>query len=163
MKLKIKKQNPHAYLPTKGTKSSVGWDLYVPDKFIYINYDGIPVRGNKNVYRAKKFHLWRQDVKFIDLGIAIEIPEGYWGEMIIRSSLGKQGLCLANGVGVIDSDYRGTLKAMIVNNGTQERIIMPGDRIAQLIIHKVHNIEIEESDDLSDTDRGIRGLGSTGK
>lgn len=145
MILKVKKTCPTAFLPTKGTKYSVGWDLYIP--------------GNLD----RKYHIWKNDVKKIDFGISVEIPEGYWGQIVIRSSLGKQGLTLANSVGVIDSDYRGSLCALVVNFGSLERILMPGDRIAQLIIHKVVDVEIEEVDELSITDRGDKGTGSTGK
>ena len=156
MELKVKKINPYAYLPTKGTKNSVGWDLYIPDKH-FIASAKLPR------YEEKKFHCWKGEIKIVDFGIAVEIPEGYWGQMVIRSSIGKQGLTMANSVGVIDSDYRGTLRAMVLNAGPLERILLPGDRIAQLIIHKVEDVDVVEADELSESDRGTKGFGSTGK
>lgn len=143
--LKFKKLRPDAIVPTKGTEHSAAWDLYLP-------------KNKKN-----KVHMWRNDPKCVGLGFAMEIPVGYYGLIAIRSSLGKQGIILTNGVGIVDSDYRGEWKLLVTNIGQVERILMPGDRVAQLILRKLEDCTIEEVDDLSDTARGTGGFGSTGK
>ena len=81
-----------------------------------------------------------------------------------RSGLSiKHGLCMANGVGVIDSDYRGELRVPMVNLSDTVYTIQPGERVAQLCIAPVWQAQFTAADELSDTDRGIGGFGSTGK
>lgn len=103
------------------------------------------------------------DSAIISTGVFIEIPEGYVGLLFARSSLGFKYSCtLANSVGVIDSDYRGEIKAKIVNHGKEAHTFTPGERFAQLVIVPVPQIELVESE-LSETERGEGGFGSTGK
>ena len=83
--------------------------------------------------------------------------------MYVRSSLGfKKGVTLSNSVGVIDSDYRGEIKVILVNLSKEKFTINPGERIAQMVIAKYEKIEWEEVEQLSETDRGAGGFGSTG-
>ncbi len=159
--MKVKKIRKNAVIPTYGSLSSAGADLYAAtDKSIYIR-DGETV--------------------MIPTGIAIEIPEGYMGLIFARSGLScKNGLAPANKVGLIDSDYRGEIMVAIHNhepmksqddvtdenyleNYTKRHIIEPGDRIAQLVIAPYMHMEFEEVENLDDTERGIGGFGSTGR
>ena len=99
----------------------------------------------------------------IPTGIAIEIPEGYEGQVRPRSGLAlKKGITLANSPGTIDADYRGELKVILINLGQETVEIKRGDRIAQLVIAPVVQAQIEVSHTLSETDRGDGGFGSTG-
>jgi dUTP pyrophosphatase len=99
----------------------------------------------------------------IPTGIAVEIPVGYGGFMFARSSLGKRGIALANSVGVIDSDYRGEMGMLLVNNSGGDFTVRHGDRIAQLVIMPVEQAEFFTGSELSETERGAGGFGSTGK
>lgn len=97
-------------------------------------------------------------------GIKLEIPESYVGLMYPRSSLGtKQGLILANTVGVIDSDYRGEVKIPLKNTSSTPQIITPNQRIAQLIIQPYAKCNIELVKEVGSSERGEGGFGSTGK
>jgi len=101
----------------------------------------------------------------VPTGLAIQLPGPHAVALIYaRSGLSiKQGLCLANGVGVIDSDYRGELKVPVINLGTQPYTIAPGERVAQLCIAPVYTAAFVPADALDSTDRGAGGFGSTGK
>lgn len=98
-------------------------------------------------------------------GLAIEIPQGYVGLIYPRSSNSKTDLYLTNHVGVIDSGYRGEImfKYRPINGLLNSKIYHVGDRIGQLIIMPYPQIELVETDELSDTERGDGGFGSTGK
>jgi dUTP pyrophosphatase len=96
-------------------------------------------------------------------GIAIEIPEGYVGLVYPRSSVSKSSMLLANGVGVIDSGYRGEIMLKYRHLGGRNEIYTTGDRVGQLMIIKRPEIELVVVDELSDTDRGEGGFGSTGQ
>jgi dUTP pyrophosphatase len=94
----------------------------------------------------------------------MEVPKGCAGLVYARSSLGaKRGLAPANKVGVIDSDYRGEISVVLHNHGQVAQTVSPGERIAQLVITPVLTPAYEEVDELTDTDRGTGGFGSTGK
>lgn len=146
--MKIKKLNDNAVLPTLGSPFAAGYDLYSIDT-VTIN---------------------PQETKLIHTGLAIEIPDGFWGGIYARSGLAsKKDLAPANKVGVIDSDYRGEIMVALHNHGTQPQTVMAGDRIAQLVFHQHcslvpdQNGEIwEVVDELSDTFRNQGGFGSTG-
>lgn len=95
-------------------------------------------------------------------GLAIEIPEGYAGFIFPRSSISNTNLLMANSVGIIDSNYRGEIKARFRVMNHHQPPYRPGDRIAQLVILPYPNIVFQEVDELSDTNRGTGGFGSTG-
>lgn len=101
----------------------------------------------------------------IPTGIAIALPScEYVALVYVRSSLGfKKGVTLSNSVGVIDSDYRGEIKVSLVNLSSEDFTVNPGDRIAQLVITPVCIPQITVANELSETDRGEGGFGSTGK
>ena len=96
-------------------------------------------------------------------GLAIAVPEGWVGLVHPRSGLAlREGLTVANAPGTIDAGYRGELKVILVNLGTEPVSIVPGDRIAQLVLQRVGHATVVEVDSLDDTTRGAGGFGSTG-
>lgn len=106
--------------------------------------------------------IWPGQYKTVGTGIAYEIPEGYVGNIRPRSGLASKFAVRANSSGVIDSGYRGEVMCTLINLGDQLFTINKGDRIAQMMIHKVEHIEFETTEDLSNTQRGAGGHGSTG-
>lgn len=144
MDINIKLFNEYAKMPTRGSAAAAGYDLYAAsDSYIEIQP--------------------HETVK-VDTGIAIEIPEGYFGGIYARSGLAtKQGLRPANAVGIIDSDYRGPLIVALHNDTSKAQRIEAGDRIAQLIIQPYLNVNFNVVNELTDTVRGDKGFGSTGK
>lgn len=141
MKIKVKRLNELAMLPTKAHATDAGFDLYATSK-IYDN-DGNVVYG---------------------CGLAFEIPEGYMGLIFPRSSNANKSLLLSNSVGVIDAGYRGEVTAKFkrlypISQG--EYAI--GERFAQLIVMPIPAVEFEEAEELSESERGVGGYGSSGK
>ena len=103
------------------------------------------------------------EIKLIPTGVAVSIPLGYEGQVRARSGLAlNYGITLANGIGTIDSDYRGEIKVILINLGDKEYIINKGDRIAQLVIAKYEFIEFNLVEELDDTNRSYGGFGHTG-
>lgn len=99
----------------------------------------------------------------VPTGLFMSIPKGYEGQIRGRSGLAlKNGITLANGVGTIDSDYRGEIKVILINLGDKEFIINDGDRIAQFILTQYEKVEFELVDNLDLTDRDSGGFGHTG-
>lgn len=144
MHVKVKKLTKTAKLPTRGSVFSAGFDLY----------------ADNNVDITIHPH----ETKKIGTGLALEIPDGYYGAIFARSGLAtKEGLRPANCVGICDSDYRGEYIVAIHNDSNEDRIIEPKERIAQLIIMQYPHITFEEVDKLSETVRDTNGFGSTGK
>ncbi len=142
MKIKIKLLDSKATFPTKGTEDSAGYDLYTTSRAM----------------------LWPSDTKMLKTGIAMEIPKGYFGAIYPRSGLStKQGVRLANCVAVIDSDYRGEICVPLHNDSTVKREIKEGERVAQIVIQKYEDVGFEQVEELSDTERGSGGFGSTGE
>ena len=99
----------------------------------------------------------------VPTGLTLEIPAGLEGQVRARSGLAlKKGLTLANGVGTIDSDYRGEIGVLVVNLGQEPVTIERGERIAQLVVARVERVVFEPSPGLAGSDRGEGGFGSTG-
>lgn len=145
MEIKIKKLKENAIIPTRGSASAAGYDLYA-----CLDTESVSIPP----HAAAK----------IGTGIALAVPEGYFGAIFARSGLAaKQSLRPSNCVGVADSDYRGEYIVFLHNDSNEERVINNGDRIAQLVIMPFMSVEFSETDSLDDTDRGIGGFGSTGK
>lgn len=143
MTLKVKKMRDNAIMPTRGDSEAAGIDLYA-----CINEE-VLVEPNKIVK--------------IPTGIACEFPKGYFGAIVPRSSVGiKRCLTLPNNVGVIDNLYRGEILMAFHNIGTQTETIKPGERLAQMVLLPYVIYNIEETDSLSETERGEGGIGSTG-
>lgn len=143
MKLQIKKLDPRAKLPTYGTASSAGADLYV------CLDEPVTIEPGKTA--------------FLPTGLSIAVPEGYAGLVYARSGLAcKKGLAPANKVGVIDADYRGPVMIALHNHSDEPQTVVPGERAAQLVITPVLMPEMEEVAELDETERGSGGFGSTG-
>lgn len=141
----IKKLVNSAKIPTRGSNGSAGYDLYA-----VVDGDFIQINPHTTVT--------------IGTGIALAIPEGYYGDIYPRSGLAtREGLRLANCVGVIDQDYRGEIKIAIHSDANTTRFIMPGERIAQIVFKKYEPVNFEEVLQLPTTSRGEGGFGSTGK
>ncbi len=106
-----------------------------------------------------------REIVSLPTGIAIALPSAEYVALVFaRSGLGiKHGVALANGVGVIDSDYRGEIRVGLVNQSAQPYTVQPGDRVAQLVVTPVVRAELELAEDLDETERGAGGFGSTGK
>ncbi len=143
--LKIKKLRENAVVPKYATSGAAGMDLYAC------------IDAPKTLEPGK--------LLMIPTGIAIEIPDSSLAAFIhARSGLGvKHGICLSNGVGVVDSDYRGEVCVGLCNVSDQPYTIEPLERVAQMVIAPVAVMEIEEVNELSNTARGEGGFGSTGK
>ena len=103
--------------------------------------------------------------RLVPTGIAIALPSAEYVALVFaRSGLGiKKGVCLSNGVGVIDSDYRGEIAVGLVNLSGEDYTVQPGDRIAQLMVVPVVQPTVTLADELDETGRGSGGLGSTGR
>lgn len=145
MKLKIRKLREDATIPRRATEGAAGMDLYACI--------------DENITLAP------QQLVIVPTGIAIELPDsGCAAFLYARSGLGvKHGICLGNGVGVIDSDYRGEVCVGLCNVSDKPYVIAPGERIAQMVIAPVFTPDVVEVSELSDTQRGAGGFGSTGK
>ncbi len=103
------------------------------------------------------------DRVLIPTGFAFEIPPGYEGQVRPRSGLAlKKGITVLNSPGTIDADYRGEVKVILINLGSEEVVINRGDRIAQLVISPVTKVDMVEVEELDTTSRGEGGFGSTG-
>lgn len=99
----------------------------------------------------------------VHTGLSLELPPGYFGLVVIRSGLGSKGLMLANGVGIIDEDYRGEIRMPLFHHGDQTLSIMPGERIAQMVVTPYVQVQLEEVDRLEESARGLDGFGSSGR
>lgn len=139
MKIKVKKLHPEAVVPHYAKPGDAGLDLTATEvDFDYFN-----------------------DKTYVNFGLAFEIPEGHVGLIFPRSSIHKTKMVLSNSVGVIDSGYRGEVSAVFYGTRDGQRY-RPGDRCAQMIILPYPQVELEEAEELSSTERGEGGFGSTG-
>lgn len=122
-----------------------------------------PGDAGADLYSAGEYTLLPGERRLISTGIALEIPRGFVGLVHPRSGLAhKFGVTVANAPGTIDSGYRGEIMVNLVNHGQDEFTINMGDRIAQLVIQEVYQAHFQEVDELSETERGASGHGSTG-
>lgn len=143
MRVKFTKTHHNAKIPTYGTSGAACFDFYATESA------SIPAMTTSEL---------------LDTGIAFEIPEGHVMLAFSRSGHGfKNGIRLCNSVGVIDSDYRDSVKVKLVNDSNMPFFIEPGDRILQAMIIPVPSVELIEVDTLGETARGTGGLGSTGR
>ena len=142
--VKIAKTEPNARIPTKGSAHAAGWDLYCLEETVVSFRSSVKVRT----------------------GLRVAIPEGYEGQVRARSSLGSKGLILPHSIGTIDADYRGELFVLMtwIGDGDSYKV-KSGERIAQLVISPIPNVQFSEVeiDKLGDTERCEGGFGSTGR
>ncbi len=142
--VRVKKLDPKAVLPTYGSAEAAGADLYACLE------EAVTIAPG--------------EVFWVPTGIALEVPKGCAGLVYARSSMGaKRGLAPANKVGVVDSDYRGEIKVVLLNHSAQPQTLQPGERVAQFVITPVLQPIYEEVEELTDTSRGAGGFGSTGR
>jgi deoxyuridine 5'-triphosphate nucleotidohydrolase len=137
--LKIKKLHDYAIVPTKAYNGDAGYDLYA----------------------VEPLYLKPGETGGVSTGIAMELPEGYHAFIWGRSSMGKKGFDVYGGV--IDNSYRGELIVQLHSSRSDYTQINKGDKVAQLIIQKVPHFPIDVVNQLSDSDRGEKGFGSSGK
>lgn len=144
MRINIKKLTETAKLPERGSAYAAGYDLFADLK------EAVEIAPKQTL--------------MINTGVAMEIPEGYWGGIFARSGLSsKEGLRPANCVGVVDADYRGPICVALHNDSEVVRAVVPGQKVAQMVVVPFLAVEFEEVAELSDTVRGVAGFGSTGK
>jgi len=149
MKVKIKKLSDKATLPTKANTTDAGFDLYATS--IEKKYEGEQNSG------------WVQYIQY-GTDLAIEIPDGYCGLIFPRSSVSKYDLSLCNAVGIVDSGYRGEvcLRFRLTKYIGECKVYSIGEKVGQLVIVPYPEVEFEEAKELSGSDRGKGGFGSSG-
>ncbi len=138
MKVKFKKLSENAVIPVKGSSGAAGFDMVIT-----------------SMQEVDYYHTG------YGFGLAVEIPRGYVGLVFPRSSVYKHGMLLTNSVGVIDSDYRGEIRAVFLGVSDEMRYKV-GERACQMVIVKIPEVEMIEVEELSETERGVGGFGSTG-
>ena len=142
--VRFKKLTDTAIAPTKGSTFAAGYDLYADTTEDIVVYPG--------------------DTVPFYTGIAMEIPDGYFGAVYPRSGLAtKYGLRLPHCVGVIDSDYRGNVGVPLYNDSSQPVLVLAHERVAQIVFQKCPEVVLYETDELTQTDRGTGGFGSSGR
>lgn len=140
MIVKFRPTKTHTKLPTKGSAGAVGWDAYIPQDYPPL------VPG---------------EVRIVNLGFQVEVPEGYELQIRSRSGLASKGIIVANGVGMIDMDFRGDVGVILMNLSGAIQPLNQGDRICQLKLSHAPDIEWMMVDTLEETERGEGGFGST--
>ncbi|MCR5641635.1 MAG: dUTP diphosphatase [Lachnospiraceae bacterium] len=144
MEMKIQKLTDHAKVPERGSNQAAGYDLFADI--------------------TEACEILPGETKMIGTGLAMAVPEGYFGGIFARSGLScKEGLRPANCVGVVDSDYRGEVKVALHNDSDFTRVIEPAQKIAQLVVLPFLTVDFAVMDSLDETARGENGFGSTGK
>lgn len=144
MKVFFKKCREGAQIPTKGSEYAAGYDLYA--------------------CLSQDVEISPGETAVIPTGLCLELPNGYAGFVYARSGLAtKKGLAPANKVGVCDSDYRGEYLVALYNQSEKDAVVKNGERIAQLVIAPYLDVEFVQEENLSETNRGSGGFGSTGQ
>jgi dUTP pyrophosphatase len=144
--LKVKLLNDKGVCPQRMTDGAAGYDITCPERLVILP------------------QLLSSAPAIVHTGFAVEIPEGYYGQIVLRSSMGKNSkIRMANQVSVIDSDYRGEVLVYLENLSNHIEVIKEGQRFAQLILTKIITPTVEVVDVLSSTARGEGATGSTGK
>lgn len=145
MTVKVKRLNDNVVIPKYATDGSACFDLCA---------------NSLNEDTSIKPH----ETIMIGTGLAFEVPKGYVGLVFSRSGISsKRGLAIVNKVGVIDSDYRGEVNVGLLNHSNETQVIQKNERVAQMMILPLPLIELIETDELSETERGTGGFGSTGR
>ena len=144
VKVLIKKFDPSVQLPSYKTKGASGMDLMA--------------------YIEKPINLEPGKSCLVPTGLSVAFPDEYEIQIRPRSGLAaKKSISVLNTPGTIDSDYRGEIKIILFNHGSESFIINNNDRIAQMVITPIIKVELEETNELPESIRGKRGFGSTGK
>ena len=148
--INVKKIYEEAILPTRAHEDDAGYDLYASSSNDMNTEHSVVIPALKS--------------RKIKTGVAMQIPKGYVGLVFARSGLGiNKGITPRNCVGVIDSNYRGEIIVSLHNDNTDKAITIDiGDRIAQIVVVPYYQYELNLVEELSDTDRGENGFGSSG-
>jgi len=142
LKLEIKKLDPRAHIPVYQTAEAAGFDLHA----------------------IESLTLAQGERALIKTGLAMALPHGYELQIRPRSGLAyKHGITVLNSPGTVDSDYRGEIMVLLINHAAESFQIQEGERIAQGVVQEVTQASFEVVDELSETQRGSGGFGSTGK
>ena len=139
--IKVKRCMPGVLLPKVGSVDAAGMDFYQPESVV----------------------IEPHQTQYVTLGLAVEVPKGYMLMLAPRSSMSKTPLIIPNSFGVIDADYRGEIKAILHNTSDTPYLIQKGDRLVQCILAPVGALKLLEVAQLTETERGTGGIGSTGK
>ncbi len=140
MKLLFKKLKENAVIPKYANPGDAGMDLFSTEEYL----------------------LKPRERKLVSIGLAVEVPFGFELQIRPRSGLAlKKGISIVNTPGTIDSGYRGEIGIIMINHGEEEFKIIKGDKIAQAILNKIETADIEEVQELSETQRGDGGFGSS--
>lgn len=145
IQLKVKKLHPCAIMPKYQTAGAACFDLHACDG------------------ASKRNVILPGGICVIGTGLSFEIPQSWCMKLYSRSSHGLKGIVLGNGTGIIDSDYRGEIKIILRNEGSEAFMVHAGDRIAQAMLLPVEQVGLVEVEELGETARGAGGFGSTGK
>lgn len=138
--LKVKKLSDDAILPTYAKDGDACLDVYAVSDY------NLPVK----------------QTTIVKLGIAVDLPTNYELQVRARSGLSSKGLVISNGIGTVDSGYRGEIGIILYNSTSKVFKITKGDRVGQITVRKVPRVDIKEVSEISETDRGTGGFGSTG-
>lgn len=139
--IKVKRCLPGVLMPKVGSEDAAGMDFYQPESVV----------------------IEPHQTQYVTLGLAMEIPKGFMLMLAPRSSMSKTPLVIPNSFGVIDADYRGEIKGIFKNTSDVAYTIQKGDRLLQGILVPVGALNLLEVDELTETERGSSGIGSTGK
>jgi len=142
VEIKVKKLRKEAILPKRAYEHDAAFDLHA----------------------AEDVMLKQGERKAVKTGLSLEMPQNYHAEIRPRSGLAaKHGVTIINTPGTIDSGYRGELMVLLINHGNEDFLVREGERIAQMMFSKVDPVTFTEVDDLENSERGGKGLGSSGK
>ena len=139
MKLSVKLEHPNAVMPTRVHEDDIGFDIIIIDIFKVVN----------------------DSITMYETGIAVKPDDGYYVEVVPRSSFSKTGYVLANSIGIIDPNYRGTIKIAVIKVDKNMPDLQVPYKGFQLIVRKVEKVELKQVLDLDKTTRGDGGFGST--
>lgn len=145
--VRFKKLHPDAVVPTRAHPGDAGLDLHALCPF-----------------ESKSMRIWQGESRYVRTGIAVQLEPGYEAQVRCRSGLAlRHGIGMVNGVGTIDSGYRGEVGVLLHNGGEEAFDVRSGDRIAQIVICRLPDVEVLEVDELDPSPRGASGFGSTGR
>ena len=157
----FKKVNKETIIPKPSTKGDAGADAHIMGFKKIVNEN-----GNKDLIEISSDTYTLKPLERIGcpLGFATAIPEGYYFKVVPRSGLALwEGISIVNTPGTIDSGYRNEWMAIVINLSNKDVVLKRGDRICQIILGKIYDFEVVETDTLPESERGLGGFGSTGK
>ncbi|MBY8980613.1 MAG: dUTP diphosphatase [Candidatus Lokiarchaeota archaeon] len=161
LNIPFNKVNKESIIPKTSKKGDAGADAYIMGFKKIVNEN-----GNKELIEINSDTYTLKSLERIGcpLGFATAIPEGYYFKVVPRSGLALwEGISIVNSPGTIDSGYRNEWMAIVINLSNKDVVLKRGDRICQIILSKIYDYEVVETDTMPDSERGLGGFGSTGK